>query len=241
MARGLCSFKIRDVTRVLKATATAGVKVKRIEIDRMGKIVIVTGEPEGDPNDDANSWDKALSRDDHQALSLRPKLWRLAATDAQRGRALHQSRRAEAHGRAGHFANGNLPTRHAALTHGEKGMKHQQDESQLVCGNDKLAVGCMLRHERESEGNSMYRLMLSVLFGLAPIVAVAAEPSEPAAQPKCETAEINPVTGHVFCITPLGAPVEAPPPPEAKPPCKPEDARGQWSYGPNCTVEPGGM
>jgi hypothetical protein len=68
--------------------------------------------------------------------------------------------------------------------------------------------------------------------------AAAAENSEPAAQAKCETAEINPVTGHVFCIKPLGAPVEAPP--DAKLPCKPEDARGQWSYGPNCTPTPEG-
>jgi hypothetical protein len=41
-------------------------------------------------------------------------------------------------------------------------------------------------------------------------------------------AEINPVTGHVLCIDPLGAAVEAPSP-EAKLPCKrPEEARGQW-------------
>ena len=82
----------------------------------------------------------------------------------------------------------------------------------------------------------MFRLVTGLWFLLA-WMAVAAETSEPAAPPKCETAEINPVTGHVFCIKPLGAPVE-PPPPEAKAPCKPEDARGQWSWGPNCTLEP---
>ena len=81
------------------------------------------------------------------------------------------------------------------------------------------------------------RVVLAVMLVLAG-GAAAAENSEPAAQPKCETAEINPVTGHVFCIKPLGAPVEAPPP-EAKAPCKPEDVRGQWSYGPACTPEPG--
>jgi hypothetical protein len=84
----------------------------------------------------------------------------------------------------------------------------------------------------------MVRLLISVLFGLASMASVAAaESSAPPAPPKCETAEINPVTGHVLCIKPLGAPVEAPPP-EAKAPCKPEDARGQWSYGPACTPEP---
>jgi hypothetical protein len=81
--------------------------------------------------------------------------------------------------------------------------------------------------------------ILFVLY-LAAASAAAAENSDQAAQAKCETAEINPVTGHVFCIKPLGAPVEAPPA-EDKPNCKPEDARGQWSYGPACTVEPGGM
>ncbi|MGZ8399732.1 MAG: hypothetical protein ACXWVI_00295 [Methyloceanibacter sp.] len=36
------------------------------------------------------------------------------------------------------------------------------------------------------------------------------------------------MTGHVLCIDPLGAAVEAPSP-EAKLPCKrPEEARGQW-------------
>jgi hypothetical protein len=68
----------------------------------------------------------------------------------------------------------------------------------------------------------------------------AAENSEQAAQPKCLKAEINPVTGHVLCIDPHGAPVE-PLPLEAAPNCKPEDTRGQWSYGPACTTEPGGM
>lgn len=70
---------------------------------------------------------------------------------------------------------------------------------------------------------------------------VSAEPAEQPAQPACITAEVNPVTGHVLCIEPLGAAVE-PPPPEAALPCKrPEDVRGQWSYSPNCTPEVEGM
>lgn len=87
----------------------------------------------------------------------------------------------------------------------------------------------------------MSRVLMGVLFVLASMhAAAAAENSEPAAPPKCLKAEINPVTGHVLCIDPLGAPVE-PLPLEAASPCKPEDVRGQWSYGPACTVEPGGM
>jgi hypothetical protein len=87
----------------------------------------------------------------------------------------------------------------------------------------------------------MVRSGLGILLGTALIAAAAAaETTAPKAEPKCLTAEINPVTGHVLCIDPLGAPVEAPPE-EAKLPCKPEDARGQWSYGPNCTPVPEGM
>lgn len=69
-------------------------------------------------------------------------------------------------------------------------------------------------------------------------VAAAAGTAEQAPSPKCLKAEINPVTGHVLCIDPLGAPVEAPAE-AAKPPCRPEDVRGQWSYGPACAPEPG--
>jgi hypothetical protein len=83
----------------------------------------------------------------------------------------------------------------------------------------------------------MCGVIVGVIFVGASISAASAETSEQSPPPKCETAEINPVTGHVFCIKPLGAPVE-PPPPEAKAPCKPEDARGQWSWGPACTPEP---
>ena len=88
--------------------------------------------------------------------------------------------------------------------------------------------------------NALCRVILSaaIVFGLVG-GATAAGTTEPAPPPKCLKAEINPVTGHVLCIDPLGAPVEAPPE-EAKPRCKPEDARGQWSYGPACTPELGG-
>ena len=82
----------------------------------------------------------------------------------------------------------------------------------------------------------MLRAMMVVLLG----VVLAGNAATEMAEPKCLVAEINPVTGRVLCLNPLGAPVEAPPE-EAKLPCKPEDARGQWSYGPNCTPVPEGM
>jgi hypothetical protein len=88
--------------------------------------------------------------------------------------------------------------------------------------------------------SGMWRVVMGAAFGLAAMAGAAvAETAEPPAKPKCETAEINPVTGHVLCIKPLGAPVEAPPE-EAKPPCK-QDSRGQWTWSPNCEPTPEGM
>ena len=77
----------------------------------------------------------------------------------------------------------------------------------------------------------MRTIVVMSLVLMAAAGQAAAENSEQAAPPKCVTAEINPVTGHVFCIDPLGAPGEAPPE-EAKLPCK-QDSRGQWTWSPN--------
>jgi hypothetical protein len=88
----------------------------------------------------------------------------------------------------------------------------------------------------------MLRVVVMVLIGaaLAGGSTLAAEPQEQTADAKCRKAEINPVTGHVLCLDPRGAPVEAPA--EAlRPECKPEEARGQWNWGPNCAPTPGEM
>jgi hypothetical protein len=69
--------------------------------------------------------------------------------------------------------------------------------------------------------------------------AALAQTAEQAPPQTCHKAEVNPVTGHVLCIDPLGAPAE-PPPEASRPTCKDEEARGQWSFGPNCVPEPGG-
>ena len=61
MARGACTFRKQDVTRALRATVAAGVNVRRVEIDKAGKIVIVAGKPspeKGEENQtDMNEWD----------------------------------------------------------------------------------------------------------------------------------------------------------------------------------------
>lgn len=51
MARGRCTFKQQDVTRLLKATVAAGIEVQRIEIDRDGKMVVVAGKKLGQANE----------------------------------------------------------------------------------------------------------------------------------------------------------------------------------------------
>jgi hypothetical protein len=56
MARAPAIFRQADVTRAFRAAQAAGVRVARVEIDRDGKIVIVTAdEPE---RREANEWDR---------------------------------------------------------------------------------------------------------------------------------------------------------------------------------------
>ena len=53
MSRGAHKFKQADVTKALKGAVKAGLAVKRVEIDREGKIIVFTGRPDEAPND----WD----------------------------------------------------------------------------------------------------------------------------------------------------------------------------------------
>lgn len=56
MDRVPAQFKQIDVTRAIKGTLAAGLPVKRTEIDRTGKIVVIVDT--GDPDDnEANDWD----------------------------------------------------------------------------------------------------------------------------------------------------------------------------------------
>jgi len=52
MSRGPQTFKQRDVTRALKGAAAAGIDVRRVEIDREGKIVVIASAPASAPDTD---------------------------------------------------------------------------------------------------------------------------------------------------------------------------------------------
>ena len=56
MSRAPSTFRQQDVTRALKATVAAGVKVSRIEIDRAGKIVVVMADATKHGTE-SNEWD----------------------------------------------------------------------------------------------------------------------------------------------------------------------------------------
>ena len=63
MSHSQQTFKQSDVTKALKATVKAGIAVERVEIDKGGKIVIVTAKPEDAANGEKleeNEWDGVL-------------------------------------------------------------------------------------------------------------------------------------------------------------------------------------
>jgi predicted aspartyl protease len=63
MSRGQPTFKQSDVTKALKATVKAGIAVARVEIDKSGKIVVVTATPLDAPSGQAlekNEWNEVL-------------------------------------------------------------------------------------------------------------------------------------------------------------------------------------
>jgi hypothetical protein len=60
MSRGQQTFKQSDVIKALKAAVRAGFAVERVEIDKNGKIVVVTARPEDVANEEKpgkNEWD----------------------------------------------------------------------------------------------------------------------------------------------------------------------------------------
>lgn len=64
MGRAPVSFKERDLIRAVKAINKAGLRIKVIEIDRSGRIVVmpVDGVKQQE-QPDRNEWDKALGHE----------------------------------------------------------------------------------------------------------------------------------------------------------------------------------
>jgi hypothetical protein len=60
MPRGSSTFRQRDLTRALRATAAAGVSIQRVEIQRDGKIIVVAPEAQekNANNEGGNEWDR---------------------------------------------------------------------------------------------------------------------------------------------------------------------------------------
>ena len=56
MARAPSTFRQRDVTRAVKAVTAAGVHIARVEIDKTGKIIIITANTTDQR--EANEWDR---------------------------------------------------------------------------------------------------------------------------------------------------------------------------------------
>jgi hypothetical protein len=69
MARGTLTFRQRDLVRALKGAKAAGIEVAQVEIDKAGKIVIVTGRPtieQTGTGDDINEWDQINGHNQNQ-------------------------------------------------------------------------------------------------------------------------------------------------------------------------------
>jgi hypothetical protein len=55
-------FHESDLSRLLRAARKAGLEVARVEIDKDGKIVLVTGAPAAGDTKGANEWDSVLKQ-----------------------------------------------------------------------------------------------------------------------------------------------------------------------------------
>jgi 4-hydroxy-3-methylbut-2-en-1-yl diphosphate synthase IspG/GcpE len=58
MAKGQCTFRARDVCEAVKAVRKAGCDVVRVEVDKDGKIVVITNGKAEELNQ-PNEWDTA--------------------------------------------------------------------------------------------------------------------------------------------------------------------------------------
>ena len=70
-SRTSSTFRQRDVTKAIKAATAAGVGIARVEIDKAGKIIIITGETTEQPyqasGNDLDNWIAKRAKDARQA------------------------------------------------------------------------------------------------------------------------------------------------------------------------------
>jgi hypothetical protein len=57
MSRAPCTFRQRDVARLVKAATAAGLRVTGVRVDKSGAIEVVISESEVQ---DSNPWDRAI-------------------------------------------------------------------------------------------------------------------------------------------------------------------------------------
>jgi hypothetical protein len=71
MSRRPAAFRQSDLTRAVKAVTAAGVGIARVEIDKAGKIIIITGETTDQPGqasgNDLDNWIAKRAKDARQA------------------------------------------------------------------------------------------------------------------------------------------------------------------------------
>jgi hypothetical protein len=60
MTRAPSTFRQQDVTRAIRAVVAAGVGIARVEIDKAGKITIITADAADGRNEvtEGNEWDR---------------------------------------------------------------------------------------------------------------------------------------------------------------------------------------
>jgi len=56
MGRRVCAFRQADVRRAVQAVRKAGIEIARVEIDREGKIIIVSVTPDTGQTTELDGW-----------------------------------------------------------------------------------------------------------------------------------------------------------------------------------------
>ena len=71
MTRRSSAFRQSDLTKAVKAVTAAGMGIARVEIDKAGKIIIITGETTDQPDqasgNDLDNWIAKRAKDARQA------------------------------------------------------------------------------------------------------------------------------------------------------------------------------